>query len=360
MDTNIIERFKAKKKKVITSYAKVLEMIITLEKNTLWHNPNEFVAIAEGVINSFVENYYFDNNLNRNNPVEYLNDNINAVIISIMDYYKSINKMEIVKTKKNETFLLSTIICTASFVDIAANIIDGSYPKMKKNLQKLLKHLSQTEILKIYYNNKMYLDKLCLEVRKNIRNEKKFFSYFKNEHWHNEYQLITKEPEYYKVRFIYKIDGLNNKDPKTIKHCQKTYLRKYLEISYELLIVLIMKEYIMNKQVNVYLVPTIDEVLNKEINCLDIPLVKNNVKLLAPLEKYDKYKNITQFEVVYFYKGNNKDELLTKRDIEVIVNKDFLKDQDMAEYQKLNINLIAEELGKNMTENEICQIKEED
>ena len=63
MDISIVDRFKAKKQKVILTYAKIIEMIITLQENTLWQKASEFTSIAEGVINYFVDNYYFDNNL---------------------------------------------------------------------------------------------------------------------------------------------------------------------------------------------------------------------------------------------------------------------------------------------------------
>ena len=358
MDISIVDRFKAKKQKVILTYAKIIEMIITLQENTLWQKASEFTSIAEGVINYFVDNYYFDNNLNRNNPVEYLNDNINAVIISIMEYYKKINQTALIKEKKNETFLLSTIICTASYVDIAANVVDGNYAQTKKNFQKLLKHLSQTEILKVYYHNKMYLDKLFTAVRQNMNNEKKFFNYFQNPHWHNEYQLISNNPPYYKVRFIYKVNNLQDKDPKLIKKWQRNYLPEYLKISYELLVILIMKEYIMNKKVNVYLIPVV--LASSHLDCLDIPLIKDNVKLLVPWEKAAAYENKTNLKCVYYYQGHDPAEILKKRDQEVIVKAQIYDELDLAACAKLNIKIVKEELGSSLTEEAICQMKEED
>lgn len=355
MSSNVITKYKQNKQKVILTYAKILETLITLEDNTLWQKSKDFNEIGEGVVNNFVEKYYFDNNINRNNPIEYLNDNINAVLISIMDYYKEKNKPNIVKEKKNETFLISVIVCTASFIDIASNVVDGNYIVMKSNLKKLLKHLSKTELLKVYYNNKIILNKLFEEVKKNINNDKKFFSYFKNPNWHNEYQLVSEEPEYYRVRFIYKVEGLENYERKLVQKYQKKYLKDFLKVCYELLVVLLMKEYIMNKKVNTYLIPVIDEVKN-DLSILDIPLIKDNIRLFVPIEKYEEYEKEKRFKVTYFYHGKDVKVFDNKKDIEVVVDKEFMTNNSA---NLKNIKLIAEDLGKNMKEEEICIVKEE-
>lgn len=359
MDNSIIELFKKKKIKVISSYAKILEEMITLEENTLWQKPKEFEPICDGVVAYFVDKYYFDNNINRNNPVEYLNDNINAVLIAIMDYYKNKNQSNIVGLKKNETFLLSTIICVASFVDIASNVVDGDYNLMKNNLNKLLKHLSKTEILKIYYHNKIILNKLFTEIRKNIKNEKKFFNYFQSNAYHNEYQIISEDPLYYKVRFIYKVDGLEGKNNKLVKNFHHEYLKDYLKICYELLEVLLMKEYIMNKEVNTYLIPILD-INDENLEILNHPLIKDNVKLLVPFEKYDA-KIDTKLAVIYVYNGENKENLNNVKDCEILVKESFIeKNKDaIEELKKQNIKLVVEKLGKRVKEKTICEIKEE-
>ena len=302
--------------------------------------------------------YYFDNNINRNNPVEYLNDNINAVLISIMDYYKSQGQSDIVKLKKNETFLLSVIICVASFVDIASNVIDGNYPVMKRNLVKLLKYLNKTEILKIYWQNKIILNKLFKEVKQNINNEKKFFELFKSNKYHNEYQIVSQDPLYYKVRFIYKVEGLENEDNKIIKKLQHEYLKNYLKICYELLVILLMKEYIMNKEVNTYLLPVLD--LDEDLNILKHPLIKDNVKLLVPIEKYEEFKN-SDFNIVYTLKDLTVEQLLDKQDIEVLVKKEFREKnkEELSKLESLKIKLIVENLGKSVTDKMIYGIKEE-
>ncbi len=363
MSSSIIDKYKDKKKKIILSYAKILEDLIVLEENELWHKKSEFLPIAEGIIDHFVDNYYYDNNLNRNNPVEYLNDNINAVLLSMMEYFKSQEQPNMVKEKKNETFLLSVIICSASYIDIATNVIDGSYIKTKNNFKKLLKHLSKTKLLKVYVNNRPLINKLFNEVKKSVANDKKFFSYFVSDLWHNEYQIISTNPEYYKVRFIYRIEGIEKEKPQYINKYRKKYLKEYLNVCYELLVVLLMKEFIMNKKVNTYLVPVIDEMVLKDgLTVLDIPLIKNNLKLLVPWEKYETYQKVDNFAKIYLYRDNNIDELLTKRDIEVLVSHQFMAENkdNLAKLQKLNIKVVEEHLGKSVKEEDICRIIKEE
>ncbi len=353
MNGHIIDKYKDKKIKVLIYYAKILETLITLEDNTLWKNAHEFQIINEGVTNIFASKYYFDNNINRHEAIEYLNDNINAVLLAIIEYYKKLNQPNIIKEKKNETFLLSVIICSASFVDIASNSIDGNFGLMKSNLKKLLKYLNDTGLLKVYWQNKIILNNLFKLVKENLNNERKFFDLFNSSKYYNEYQIVSTKPLLYKVKFIYKVENIADQDTNIIKKYQHLYLKKYLEISYELLAIQLMKEYIMNKMVNTYLVPLVKD---SKLECLDYPLIKDNIRLLVPLEEINSFQNTYNFKIIYYYNGDDEKELLKYDKIDVLVKSKL--------YQKLNINdlkinVIEEKIGNSYLENDICKKEEE-
>ena len=119
-----------------------------------------------------------------------------------------------------------------------------------------------------------------------------------------------------------------------------------------------MKEYIMNKEVNTYLLPVLD--LDEDLNILKHPLIKDNVKLLVPIEKYEEFKN-SDFNIVYTLKDLTVEQLLDKQDIEVLVKKEFREKnkEELSKLESLKIKLIVENLGKSVTDKMIYGIKEE-
>ena len=106
MNSDIVINYKNRKKRVLLDYCRLLEQIITLNINSLWNNSKEFSNICRNILESFVDNNYFENNYNRDNPIEYLSDSSNAVLMNIVEYYKKDNRVDM-NTTKSETYLLT-------------------------------------------------------------------------------------------------------------------------------------------------------------------------------------------------------------------------------------------------------------
>src|SRR5699024_4546399 len=128
----------------------------------------------------YADKYYFDNNVHRDNPIEYANDNINFVLQAIIEYIKTNNKQSMLRDLKNETFLLSVIICTSCYLDIATNVVDGNYVDTKNKFKYLLSYLKKTKILKVYNNDRVRINELFNALKKNAKEDGKFFQYFEN------------------------------------------------------------------------------------------------------------------------------------------------------------------------------------
>lgn len=327
-------KYLTKKKKDLVEYSKVLETLITLENNTLWKNKQEFSAYAKDVINYYVDHYYFDNNTHRDNPIEYSNDNINSVLKSLIEYCKEVGKTSLLIEKKNETFLLSVIITTACYVDISTNVVDGNYSDTKNKFKYLLQYLQKTNILKVYINNQTAINNLFKKLKATTTNEDKFFKAFVQDNSYNKYQLYTKEPDYNLVSYMYKIDGLDEFDQEMVKKINKEYEDKYLNISYELLSVELLKEYISNSEVKTYLIPVTESSIKKESNfsVLSEDILKKQVKILLNYEDAKKYKDYISklenigFSFIYKYDGNSEVSQNTFiRNMDVIVSESFLK-----------------------------------
>ena len=137
MSLSVIDKYVEKKKKDILEYSKVLESLITLEDNKMWNNKTEFAVNCKEIIALYANTYYFLNNVHRDNPIDYLNDNINNVLKSIIEYCKKTSKESMLRELKNETFLLSVIISTACYLDIATNVVDGNFTDTKNVNRKL-------------------------------------------------------------------------------------------------------------------------------------------------------------------------------------------------------------------------------
>lgn len=334
MSLSVIDKYVEKKKKDIWEYAKTLESLITLEDNKMWNNKTEFSVDCKEIISIYADKFYFENNIHRDNPIDYLNDNINFVLQSIIEYIKNNNKQQMLKELKNETFLLSVIICTACYLDIATNVVDGNFVETKNKFKYLLGYLKKTKILKVYANDRVRINELFDLIKNNNKEDSKFFNYFQNENWSNKFIQYTQDPIYYLVEFQYSISGLEDFEEKLVNKVKNSYATKFLSMSYELLSVHILTELVSNRNIPIYLL-RINDAMQKKNSLLKVfanKYLKQYVKILVPLEKEVDYNeainaiNKMGISIIYEYLNNdNVNENKFDYNSEVIVNGEFLE-----------------------------------
>lgn len=358
MSNIVIDKYLTKKKKDLVEYAKILEPIITIENNLLWTTKQEFSELATEVVEQYVDNFYFDNNIHRGNPMEYSNDNINSVLKSFIEYCKINNKTNILQERKNETFLLSVIICAACYADIASNVVDGNYQDTKNKFKYLLQYFKKTDILKIKTTTTV-INNLFTKVKANITKEDKFFKAFLTENSYNKYWLYTKEPQYYMTSYYYKVDGLENYDTNMVRSINQEYRDKYLNISYELLGIEILKELITNNEMKKYLIPITSTAMKKDsvLNCLDDERIKDYFRILIDFEDIKDYKELITkleakgFRFVYEFSGNDEVSANTfLRNMDVIVTEEFKKKNEdkMYSWKNQGINFIIKNVEEDV------------
>ena len=341
MSLTVIDKYAEKKKKDILEYSKVLESLITLEDNKMWNNKTEFSGYCKDIITLYADTYYFLNNVHRDNPIEYLNDNINNVLQAIIEYCKKNAKESMLRELKNETFLLSVIISTSCYLDIATNVIDGNFTDTKNKFKYLLTYLKKTKILKVYASDRVRINDLFGAIKKNTKEDSKFFAYYKSDTYYNEFSIYTKKPVYYLVNFKYSVPGLENFDEALVKKVKKSYDTKLLEMSFDLLSIYILEELISNKDVAIHLIK-LDDTLNKKISLLkffDNKYLKEYIKVLVPFEKNADYiEAINTIEkmnigIIYEYLGDtNVNANIFNYNDEIIVSAEFLKNNADNEY----------------------------
>ena len=347
MSLSVIDKYVVKKEKDLLEYAKILESIISIDDNKMWQNKKEFALYAKEIIEIYADTYYFQNNKHKDNPIEYSNDNINFVLKSIIEYCRLHDKMGLIRTWKNETFLLSVIICTACYVDFASNVVDGDYQDTKNKFKYLLSYLRKTKLLNVK-DNKYFINDLFEAVKKNASEDKKILVGLESDNYRNEYKMISNNPTYYEVKFSYEIPGL---EEFLVSGVLKDYETKIKEISYDLLASRVLTELISNKDMDKYVI-RIDKGLKKAglIRLFDNKYLKEFVKILIPYEEEVKYQSIINaykeigMSFIYDYDDiENVNPTIFVDDMELLVNKEFINnnlDNNMS-FDKMNIKLVV-------------------
>lgn len=350
MSLSVINKYITKKEKDLLSYAKILESLISIENNKMWQNKKEFSAFAKEIIEIYSEKYYFQNNIHKENPIEYSNDNINFVLKSIIEYCRLHDKMEMLRSWKNETFLLSVIICTACYVDFASNVVDGDIQDTKNKFKYLLSYLRKTKILEVK-DNKYFINDLFDEVKKNASEDKKILEYLDSDDFRNEYKMISNNPVYYEVLFSYEIPGLKEFDETLTKGVLKKYDAKIREISYDLLEVHLLKELISNMEMDKYLI-RINKDMKKAslVKFFDNEYLKEFIKILVPYDKEIEYQNIIndykEIGMNFIYEMDIDEEIEPTslvNDMQLLVSKEFVKNNanNQMSFEKMNVKLVV-------------------
>ena len=350
MSLSVINRYITKKEKDLLSYAKILESLISIENNKMWQSKKEFSVFAKEIIEIYSEKYYFQNNIHKENPIEYSNDNINFVLKSIIEYCRLHDKMEMLRSWKNETFLLSVIICTACYVDFASNVVDGDIQDTKNKFKYLLSYLRKTKILEVK-DNKYFINDLFDEVKKNASEDKKILEYLDSDDFRNEYKMISNNPVYYEVLFSYEVPGLKEFDEALTKGVLKKYDAKIREISYDLLEVHLLKELISNMEMDKYLI-RINKDMKKAslVKFFDNEYLKEFIKILVPYDKEIEYQNIIndykEIGMNFIYEMDIDEEIEPTslvNDMQLLVSKEFVKNNanNQMSFEKMNIKLVV-------------------
>lgn len=350
MSLSVINKYITKKEKDLLSYAKILESLISIENNKMWQSKKEFSVFAKEIIEIYSEKYYFQNNIHKENPIEYSNDNINFVLKSIIEYCRLHDKMEMLRNWKNETFLLSVIICTACYVDFASNVVDGDIQDTKNKFKYLLSYLRKTKILEVK-DNKYFINDLFDEVKKNASEDKKILEYLDSDDFRNEYKMISNNPVYYEVLFSYEIPGLKEFDETLTKGVLKKYDAKIKEISYDLLEVHLLKELIGNIEMDKYLI-RINKDMKKAslIKFFDNEYLKEFVEILVPYDKEIEYQNIIndykEIGMNFIYEMDIDDEIEPTslvNGMNLLVSKEFVKNNanNQMSFEKMNVKLVV-------------------
>mgnify|MGYP004675972317 CR=1 FL=1 len=350
MSLSVIDKYVAKKQTDLLEYSKVLESIISVDNNKMWDTKKEFSKYATDIIAYFTSEYYFQNNIHKDNPIEYSNDNINYVLKSIIEYCQKEKRMDILTNMKNETFLMSVIICAASYLDLATNIIDGDFSDTKAKFKYLLNYLAKTNLL-IIKENKYLINDLFDLVKKNMSEDKKIVECLNSDTFYNEYKMVSNNPVFYLAKLHYEIPGLEDFDPELSKSVLKSYQDKFNELSLELLTYRLLGELISNKSMPKYFV-NINSSFKKAsvLKLFSCKNIRDYIYVLIPYEQEIDYQNIIELlkknhiNIYYDYQETeNINSSILENDMNLLVEREFLQNNEdnQLNFQKMGINFIV-------------------
>jgi len=344
---SIFEKYLAKKKKDIFNYVQHLEKIIEVENNALWTNQKTFSDLAKKVIDNYVDNYYLNTNY-YDNPIEYLKKLNKTILLCISTSCEKDNSLEIIQNYPREVFLLTILICVASYIDKSSNAITGDYKVTKYKFKNLLKDLENINNTKIRNDNKT-IQQLFMLVKKSNITETKFFNEFMVTNSYNQYITYTNRPLYYLIKYHYSIPSLYEYNSRLVKKVNNEFEDEYASISIDLLNVQILKELVGNNAVYNYLIPISylkkssalknvnNKYLKEHINVLvDFKVINENEELIKKIEDIG-------LSVVYDCSEiENINVEALKAEMTVIINNKFKKnnEENFEQWKNMNIKFI--------------------
>lgn len=302
---DVITKYINKSKNNLTNIVKHLENNIEYINNDLWDN---YISeeILSGIINIYYDKYYLVSDINYekiNNYVNInnnINDRLKRILLSIIDYYESINELEVVK-KKEENILYLDILIYLGLKIYDMNIKQIDEPK---KIEKIINNVIDN-FVKIRFRKEKDLNTLINNIKDNVIDN----NYFNNtinrlnrSNSFNKYLKINKNHNYYKVIYDYKINELNKYDIKDIN--------------------------IVNNELN----------MDEEINKISYDLLYfTNFKILNSNKKYKLLFPITKEGFT-----NNFDYFISERNSRILDNIKFIIDYKEIEGDYNFINLIRE------------------
>lgn len=331
MNGSLIDKFISNKKKDLYEYAKFIGSLVNVENNRVYSTKRELNTYLKGILDVYMESYYYENNEHIDNPVKYFNSNSNYVLKSIMDYFKKENKLNKLSYSKKESFLLFVIISGACYVDFACNCETGDLEKTKVKFDNLLEYLDKNPIIQVHID-KDVINNLFDVVKKNMLRDRKILDQIDNDNYKIDYFKLSNNPVYLKATFNYKIEDLDKYNTDLVNYNIRLYSSKIMEAFLSVFEFNLLKELVSDRAMPIYLF-NIDNSMKKGsiIKFFSNRYVKEYTGLLVPYKKKLDYEEVIDIykgigiKIVYDY--DNIDTINTKNfdnDIILLVNQSFV------------------------------------
>ena len=370
-----IEKYLNKSKKNLNTIVENLETNIEFLDNGLWTTYQEIQETINNVINIYYDKYYLyaskdfakiDKYIKFSNKI---NRKLKTILMSIIDYYESINEEITIKEKEGSILYLTILI----YIALTLYEKEFIYIDTPKKIEKIINNIIDN-FARIRFKKEKDLVTLINNIKDVVRENNKFndnINNLNNSTSHNIYMSINKD-NYYKAIYEYKINALNDYEERDINIVnEKININSVLcEMSYDISYYTMFK-LIKNGLDYIILFPIskkhlMDENIRKNL------LNKNKVitSKIKFLVNYDEI--INDYEFVNSMKANNIDIFIEVNDSKetnnynmfmdisnIVVTEEFINinEKYVEIWKDMNMNFIIKNLGNRLTEKRLISGK---
>ena len=287
---NIIDKYLLNKRKKLVNYSKKLSEFITTDGLVLLKNKTELNKFLNIIIEKYINDFYLSEEESYILVGDFFNydtkgnKEINQILYLIYNYFNSIDKDNLIYEKD---IYYASVICSLS---ININNLFNGNKKSKdyaKTINKLISEISKNKVLKIRKNKNQKAKELVKIIKESVEDERKFFSYFEMPEIFNKFRKVKTLENSYFVKYRFVIDTEKFKRDYVEKIFKREKINDlYLLISYELLLITMLKIKNLGDKNTSFIVPITKGLCNNEtdVNKLNKIFnkteIKNKVKFL--------------------------------------------------------------------------------
>ena len=348
---------------------------VEFQEQNLWASRNDLMELIKNIVNIYYDRYYlYTGDFSKINEYITFNNKINrrlsCILISIIDYYISINDINTVKEKESSILYLTILIYLAIVLyNNNYNNIDNT-----KKIEKVVNNVIDN-FQKIKYKKEKDLLSLINNIKDIVLKNNEFsniINNFMDDDSYNSYIKINKNDKYLKVLYEYDIDELDDFDGKDIKIVinKLDMYRNFSKISFDYCYYTIYKLLIRGIDYSMLFPIRRENFTNEQI--LDLikdknDLVLNKIKFIVD---YDEIQG--DYDFINFCKSNKIDLYIDIKDSfesnnynmfmdikNIVVTEDFLSlnEKYMEVWKDMSINFIIKDMGNKISEKKLLGIK---
>jgi len=237
---DIVSKYINNSKINLFNIVKCLDNNIEYINNNLWENEIHDELLKK-TIDRYYDKYYLNKNINYDKITKYININkkinykLKNILLSIIDYYESINDTNLLKEKEEYILYLDILV----YLGLRIYETDFKLIDEPKKIEKIINNIIDN-FAKIRFKKEKDLKRLISNIKDIIKYNNYFNKNINNlikENSYNKYIKINKKSNYYKVLYEYKINELKNFDIKDINIVNKelNIVEELNKISFDLL-----------------------------------------------------------------------------------------------------------------------------
>jgi hypothetical protein len=330
---SLIEKYLEKKHNELMQYALVLYKLYPIDEFSIWKSDDAYNAILNNIIDIYIKKYYLRsfkelNALNNNN---YTEDQFKLAIslAIIADAYNE-KYNEIKEKYKKGLYDLTIIVYLITNIDKEINFLQKEDLSTNNIVNKIQKFFAIIDQDKIVTKNPFIINNLANKIKDNVNLERKFFEHLENK---DSYNLFAKyDDNSYFVNYRFNNELLDKYKEVDVERVYEKYniANDYLQISYELTSITLLKFYITGREIPTLLLPINYEYIKNPKNLDLIKKIFNNVFIRSKI----------RFSIFYsdYEKNYEKFNVLKEMGFASVLFMD--KDQMILDYSNIKLDLV--------------------